>query len=149
MPPDIRLGNGQLLDNFDLECHLVDILFPYVGNENQNDGHICDLRTFRAGGSHRVRRQRLKESIDVPGNPWDLASLRGSRWCIARTTNREDLDDALDLARGSVEHAHPRGAMPEQVPPRIHALPLTGSHAFFVAAIRDRAEHLRALKAPE
>jgi len=71
MPRDIPLGNGQMLVNFDLDYHLADVFFPYVGKENQTDGHICRLGAFRAGsfawlpddGWRRVRQQYAKDTI--------------------------------------------------------------------------------------
>ena len=71
MPRDIPLGNGQMLVNFDLDYHLADVFFPFVGKENQTDGHICRLGAFRAGefawlpddGWRRVRQQYVKDTL--------------------------------------------------------------------------------------
>ncbi|MDA8343940.1 MAG: glycoside hydrolase family 15 protein [Thermaerobacter sp.] len=97
--------------------------------------------------------QRTEESVDVPGNPWDIASLWVARWRIARAMNKKELDAALGLVRWNVEHALPSGVMAEQVHPRTHAplsvSPLTWSHAFFVATVQDWADKLRALQAQE
>ena len=43
MPRALTLGNGDLLINFDARYNLVDIYWPYVGRENQTDGHICRM----------------------------------------------------------------------------------------------------------
>lgn len=97
--------------------------------------------------------QRVEESAEVPGNPWDIAALWVARWRIACATNRQELDAALSAVHLVVGHTLPSGVMPEQVDPRTHApisvSPLTWSHAFFVAAVRDWAEKLQALQAHE
>lgn len=141
MPTDICLGNGQLVDNSDLEGHLGDIPFPYGGKENQADGCIFGLGTFRADGWRCVRQQLSEQSDHVPGNPRDLDSLRDSRWRIARKANPK--------RRSSIERTRRVGERPQQVHSRTHALPPTSSHAFFRAAFLDRAEPLSALRAPK
>ncbi len=39
MPKDIPVSNGSLLLNFDSDYRLRDIYFPYIGQENQSNGH--------------------------------------------------------------------------------------------------------------
>jgi GH15 family glucan-1,4-alpha-glucosidase len=41
MPRALTLGNGDLLVNFDARYNLVDLYWPWVGRENQTDGHAC------------------------------------------------------------------------------------------------------------
>jgi GH15 family glucan-1,4-alpha-glucosidase len=49
MPRALTLGNGDLLINFDARYNLVDIYWPYVGRENQTDGHICRMGVWADG----------------------------------------------------------------------------------------------------
>jgi len=44
MPRDLPLGNSSLQINFDSAYHLVDLYYPYVGQNNQAMGH-----PFRVG----------------------------------------------------------------------------------------------------
>lgn len=49
MPRDLPLGNGVLQVNFDLEHHLVDLYYPYVGGENHALGHPFRLGVWAGG----------------------------------------------------------------------------------------------------
>src|SRR6478672_8907170 len=49
MPRDLPLSNGKLLVNFDSTYTLRDIYYPYVGLENQTDGHECRLGVWADG----------------------------------------------------------------------------------------------------
>lgn len=41
MPRDLPLGNGNLLVTFDAQYQLRDLFFPFVGMEDQTQGHAC------------------------------------------------------------------------------------------------------------
>jgi GH15 family glucan-1,4-alpha-glucosidase len=45
----LTLGNGDLLVNFDARYDLVDLYWPYVGRENQTDGHACRMGVWADG----------------------------------------------------------------------------------------------------
>src|SRR6516164_6948303 len=49
MPRSLTLGNGDLLVNFDARYDLVDLYWPYVGRENQTDGHACRMGVWADG----------------------------------------------------------------------------------------------------
>jgi GH15 family glucan-1,4-alpha-glucosidase len=49
MPRSLTLGNGDLLVNFDARYQLVDLYWPYVGRENQTDGHACRMGVWADG----------------------------------------------------------------------------------------------------
>src|SRR3954470_4717373 len=49
MPRDLPLSNGNLLVNFDSTYTLRDIYYPYIGLENQTDGHECRLGVWADG----------------------------------------------------------------------------------------------------
>jgi GH15 family glucan-1,4-alpha-glucosidase len=49
MPRDLPLGNGSLLVNFDRAYTLRDIYYPYVGSENQTNGHPCRVGVWADG----------------------------------------------------------------------------------------------------
>ena len=49
MPRALTLGNGDLLVNFDARYRLVDVYWPYVGRENQTDGHACRMGVWADG----------------------------------------------------------------------------------------------------
>lgn len=97
--------------------------------------------------------QRVEESPGVPGNPWFIASLWHARWQIARARSLPELDAALEDILWCARHALPSGVLAEQIHPRTHAplsvSPLTWSHAFFIAAVRDWAERRRELERME
>ncbi len=72
MPRALTLGNGDLLINFDGNYNLVDIYWPYVGRENQTDGHVCRMGVWADGRFAWVEDapvpadavRRLKTSLD-------------------------------------------------------------------------------------
>jgi glucoamylase len=41
MPQDLPLGNGRLRINFDNAYRIVDLYYPYVGQDNHGMGHPC------------------------------------------------------------------------------------------------------------
>ena len=49
MPRSLTLGNGDLLVNFDARYELRDLYWPYVGRENQTDGHACKMGVWADG----------------------------------------------------------------------------------------------------
>jgi GH15 family glucan-1,4-alpha-glucosidase len=49
MPRALTLGNGDLLVNFDARYNLVDLYWPWVGRENQTDGHVCRFGVWADG----------------------------------------------------------------------------------------------------
>ncbi len=49
MPRELTLGNGDLLVNFDRRYYLLDLYWPYVGKENQTDGHPCRFGVWADG----------------------------------------------------------------------------------------------------
>src|SRR2546428_59401 len=49
MPRDLPLSNGSLLVNFDSTYTLRDVYYPYVGLENQTDGHPCHMGVWSDG----------------------------------------------------------------------------------------------------
>src|SRR5207302_3399039 len=63
MPRALTLGNGDLLINFDARYNLVDIYWPYVGRENQTDGHICRMGVWADGRFAWIEDESWQRSI--------------------------------------------------------------------------------------
>src|SRR5258708_21646247 len=78
MPRALTLGNGDLLVNFNARYELVDIYWPYVGRENQTDGHACRMGVWADGKfawiEHGGRRRRLASPPDTPGSDVPLTN---------------------------------------------------------------------------
>ncbi len=85
----------------------------------------------------------------VPGNPWIITTLWYTRYRMARTQDRQGLDETLPLLDWCTRQALPSGILPEQIDPAtgeaISVSPLTWSHAEYVTAIQDFLERREAL----
>jgi GH15 family glucan-1,4-alpha-glucosidase len=57
MPREIPVGNGTLLVSFDNDYCIRDIYFPYVGKENQTDGHKCRMGIWVDGQFRWITRE--------------------------------------------------------------------------------------------
>jgi GH15 family glucan-1,4-alpha-glucosidase len=111
--------------------------------KNTMDALLRDLWVkTEVGGLARYENDNYRrESPDLPGNPWIIATLRLARWRIAAATSPNDLSGAIDLLDWAVKHALPSGALPEQLDPcsgaPISATPLLWSHAEYVLAVTE------------
>ena len=64
MPRALTLGNGDLLVNFTARYELVDIYWPYVGRENQTDGHACRMGVWADGQFAWIADGAWRKTID-------------------------------------------------------------------------------------
>ncbi len=94
------------------------------------------------GGLARYKNDQFKRvSIQTPGNPWFIATLRLARWHIAKATNLAELIPALDFFEWTAKNALDSGVLAEQLNPYtggpISATPLLWSHSEFVLAVTE------------
>ncbi len=92
------------------------------------------------GGLARYQNDNYRRvSLDTPGNPWFISTLRLSRWHIAAASSLEQLAPAMELLKWATTNALPSGVLAEQIDPfsgkPISATPLLWSHAEFVLAV--------------
>jgi len=82
-----------------------------------------------------------RENGAGPGNPWFITTLWLAQYYIARSQNREELDQSLPLLEWVADHALPSGVLAEQVNPQTHepisVSPLTWSHAAYITAVQE------------
>lgn len=95
---------------------------------------IGGLARYQNDGYRRI-------SLQTPGNPWFIATLRLARWHIAKAMDLQELIPALDLFKWASRNALASGALAEQLHPYtgepISATPLLWSHAEFVLAVNE------------
>jgi glucoamylase len=93
---------------------------------------------------------RIYEEDGVPGNPWILCTLWLAEHVIAKATNVEGLQRALDLVRWARARATPAMILPEQVDPHdgepLSVAPLTWSHAQVISIVHGYLEALQRLR---
>ena len=92
------------------------------------------------GGLARYQNDHYRRvSLDTPGNPWFISTLRLARWHIAIASSLDELASAMDFLKWAAKNALPSGALAEQLDPYsgkpISATPLLWSHAEFVIAV--------------
>jgi GH15 family glucan-1,4-alpha-glucosidase len=93
-----------------------------------------------SGGLSRYSNDAFRRvSLDTPGNPWFIATLRLARWYIAVAESQADLAGALEILVWTVKHALASGVLSEQLNPYtgepVSATPLLWSHAEYVQAV--------------
>jgi oligosaccharide amylase len=85
--------------------------------------------------------QKSKNIEAVPGNPWIICTLWLAQWYIAKATQPEDLEKAVELLQWADRWSLPTGVLPEQLHPQsgepVSVAPLTWSHATYVATVSD------------
>ncbi|HEX6158682.1 MAG TPA: glycoside hydrolase family 15 protein [Thermoanaerobaculia bacterium] len=95
---------------------------------------------------HRIS----EETARVPGNPWVLSTLWVAEYVIAKATNTDELQEALDLVRWARSKATRSLVLPEQFHPYdgqpLSVAPLTWSHAQVVSVVLRYLERRRALR---
>jgi GH15 family glucan-1,4-alpha-glucosidase len=101
---------------------------------------------YENDGYHRIS----EETGRVPGNPWILCTLWLSEHVIAKATNVEGLQRALDLVRWARAKATPSMILPEQVDPYsgepLSVAPLTWSHAQVISVVHAYLDALHRLR---
>ncbi|MDF2963234.1 MAG: hypothetical protein K0S39_4969 [Paenibacillus sp.] len=94
--------------------------------------------------------QVTKDVGRVPGNPWFICTLWYAEWVIAVAKTEEELKEAADLIRWTMNHALPSGVLAEQVHPftgqPMSVSPLTWSHASFIKVVQEYLSKLKLLK---
>lgn len=95
---------------------------------------------------HRI----YDEEQRVTGNPWILSTLWLAEHVIAKATNAEGLQRALDLVRWARARATPSLILPEQVDPHggepLSVAPLTWSHAQVISIVHGYLDALHRLR---
>jgi glucoamylase len=101
---------------------------------------------YENDGYHRIS----EETGRVPGNPWILCTLWLAEHVIAKATNAEGLQRALDLVRWARARATPSLILPEQIDPYsgepLSVAPLTWSHAQVVSVVHGYLDALHRLR---
>jgi GH15 family glucan-1,4-alpha-glucosidase len=97
------------------------------------------VKTEVGGIARYYNDQYRRVSLDTPGNPWFISTLRLARWYIAVASKFDELTQAMALLQWTAKNAASSGALPEQLDPYsgkpISAMPLLWSHAEFVIAV--------------
>ena len=90
------------------------------------------------------------ETERVPGNPWIICTLWLAEHVIAKATDRQSLERALDLVRWARAKATPSMILPEQIDPYdgqpLSVAPLTWSHAQVISVVHAWLAALRRLR---
>jgi GH15 family glucan-1,4-alpha-glucosidase len=92
------------------------------------------------GGLARYKNDMYRRvSIDTPGNPWFISTLRLARWHIAVASALDELIPAMELLKWTAKNSLSSGALAEQLDPYlgkpVSATPLLWSHAEYVLAV--------------
>jgi GH15 family glucan-1,4-alpha-glucosidase len=92
------------------------------------------------GGMARYKNDQYRRvSLDTPGNPWFISTLRLARWHIASASSFDELSPAMELLKWTTKNSLPSGALAEQLDPYsgkpISATPLLWSHSEYVMAV--------------
>ncbi len=86
----------------------------------------------------------------VPGNPWIICTLWLAEHVIAKATDVEGLQRALDLVRWARAKATPSMILPEQIDPYdgqpLSVAPLTWSHAQVISVVHGYLDALERLR---
>jgi len=95
---------------------------------------------------HRIS----SETDRVPGNPWILCTLWLAEHDLARATDADALQSALDLVRWARSKATASMILPEQIDPYdgqpLSVAPLTWSHAQVISIVHGYAEAFHRLR---
>jgi GH15 family glucan-1,4-alpha-glucosidase len=106
---------------------------------------VGGVARYEKDGYHRIY-----EEEGVPGNPWILCTLWLAEHVIAKATNAEGLQRALDLVRWARARATPAMILPEQVDPHdgepLSVAPLTWSHAQVISIVHGYLDALQRLR---
>lgn len=104
------------------------------------------LARYENDAYHRI----YDEEQRVTGNPWILSTLWLAEHVIAKATNIEGLQRALDLVRWARARATPSLILPEQVDPHggepLSVAPLTWSHAQVISIVHGYLDALHRLR---
>ena len=79
-------------------------------------------------------------TMEVPGNPWIVCTLWYAHYLIEKATNKDELQESVEILNWVSERALRSGVLAEQIDPLtgepISVSPLTWSHAAFVVAVQ-------------
>lgn len=108
-------------------------------------------RGIPAGGIARFEDDDYYKIVDTaPGNPWVITTLFYAEYLIANAKHAHDLARVRDVFAWVVKHAHPSGALSEQMHPdtgmQVGATPLTWAHAAYVTAIIKYIEKAKTIR---
>ncbi len=93
--------------------------------------------------------QKSRDLENIPGNPWFICTLWYAKWIIKKSSNKEELKEALSLINWCVDNSLSTGILPEQLHPEtgepLSVSPLTWSHAEFVDTVTNYVEKFKIL----
>lgn len=120
-------------------CNVLDASDPMVkGTVNALIKHLW-VQTKIGGLARYENDQYRRVSLQTPGNPWFISTLRLARWYVAAASSIEELRQGLTLLEWAAKNALSSGALAEQLNPHtgepVSATPLLWSHAEFVNAV--------------
>lgn len=120
---------------------VLDAKDSMVNNTMEALANELSVKT-QIGGLARYKNDRYRRvSLETPGNPWFISTLRLARWHIATASSPSDLTTAMDTLKWAAKNALPSGALAEQLDPYsgqpISATPLLWSHAEYVLAVTE------------
>lgn len=120
-------------------CGLLDAKDIKVKNTMSALEKALWVKTEVGGLARYQNDQYRRVSLDTPGNPWFISTLRLARWHIAVASSLDELVPSMELLNWATKNASPSGALAEQLDPysgeAISASPLLWSHAEFVTAV--------------
>lgn len=154
----INFANGNLMKDFTIDSSLYAIF----------EFGVLDANDTRVGETMKVVKERLwakteigglaryendlyhevlKDTKNVPGNPWFICTAWLGKYYVAKAKTREELKDALEIIKWLMKNSLPTGVMPEQINPYngepLSVSPLTWSHSEFVDLIVDYVEKFK------
>lgn len=120
---------------------VLDAKDPRVKNTMEALASNLSVKTD-IGGLARYKNDHYRRvSMETPGNPWFISTLRLARWHIATATSIGELAKAMDALRWAAKNALASGALAEQLNPYsgepISATPLLWSHAEYVLTVSE------------
>jgi GH15 family glucan-1,4-alpha-glucosidase len=120
-------------------CNVLDASDPMVKSTvNALIKHLW-VQTKIGGLARYENDQYRRVSLQTPGNPWFISTLRLARWYVAAASSIEELKQGLTLLEWAAKNALSSGALAEQLNPYtgepVSATPLLWSHAEFVNAV--------------
>jgi glucoamylase len=120
-------------------CNVLDASDLMVKNTMNALIQQLSVKTEIGGLARYKNDQYRRVSLQTPGNPWFISTLRLARWYIAAAVSIEELKKGMELIKWAAKNALSSGALAEQLNPYtgepISATPLLWSHAEFVNAV--------------
>ena len=131
-------------------CGLLDAKDIKVKNTMDALEKALWVKTEVGGLARYQNDQYRRVSLETPGNPWFISTMRLARWRVAVASSLEELAPAMELLNWATKNVSPSGALAEQLDPysgeAISASPLLWSHAEFVTAVCEYINRYQEIK---